>query len=76
MSALSLKNVRAIAESAVRELPGDFTIAAVLPARSAYAEVLVVGTRAGIEPTRVIVGIDRQSSEGAIRATLAANLPQ
>jgi hypothetical protein len=42
MSALSLKNVRAIAESAVRELPGDFTIAAVLPARSAYAEVLVV----------------------------------
>ena len=58
MNALqSLKNVRAIAEAAVRDLPGDFTIAAVLPgeARSVYAEVLVVRAPLGAEPTRVLL---------------------
>ena len=77
MNALqSLKNVRAIAEAAVHDLPGDFTIAAVLPgeARSAYAEVLVVRAPLGAEPTRVIVGVDRQSTEFAIREAFAARL--
>lgn len=69
----SLKSVRAIAESAVRDLPGNFTIAAVLPgeARSAYAEVLVVGDA---EPSRVLIGVDRHSTELAIREALAAKL--
>jgi hypothetical protein len=53
MNALqSLKTVRAIAEAAVRELPGNFTVAAVLPgeARGAYAEVLAApAARRGAE---------------------------
>ena len=72
----SLKTVRAIAEAAVRDLPGNFTIAAVLPgeARGAYAEVLVVGTPCGAEPTRMLIGVNRESSESAIRESLAAKL--
>jgi len=60
MNALqSLKTVRAIAEAAVRELPGNFTVAAVLPgeARGAYAEVLVVRQQRDEEPKRMLIGI-------------------
>ena len=77
MTALqSLKTVRAIAEAAVRDLPGNFIVAAVLPgeARGAYAEVLVVGAVCGAEPTRMLIGVDRESSEAAIRESLAAKL--
>ena len=72
----SLKAVRAIAEAAVRDLPGDFTIAAVLPgeARGPYAEVLIVGGHREAEQKRLIIGIDRHSTEFAIRETLAAKL--
>jgi len=77
MNALqSLKTVRAIAEAAVRELPGNFTVAAVLPgeARGAYAEVLVVRQQRDEEPKRMLIGIDRDSSESAIRQAFAEKL--
>ena len=72
----SLKTVRAIAEATVRDLPGNFTVAAVLPgeARGAYAEVLVVGAQRGAEHKRLIIGIDRKATEFAIREALAAKL--
>jgi hypothetical protein len=72
----SLKTVRAIAEAAVRELPGNFTVAAVLPgeARSAYAEVLVVREQRDEEPKRMLIGVDRDSSESEIRQAFAEKL--
>ena len=72
----SLKTVRAIAEAAVRELPGNFTVAAVLPgeARGAYAEVLVVREQHDEEPKRMLIGVDRDSSESAIRQAFAEKL--
>jgi hypothetical protein len=77
MNALqSLKTVRAIAEAAVRELPGNFTVAAVLPgeARGAYAEVLVVRQHRDEEPKRMLIGVDRESSESEIRQAFAEKL--
>ena len=77
MSALhSLKTVRAIAEATVCDLAGNFTIAAVLPgaARGAYAEVLVVRAQRGGEPKRMLIGVDRDSPESAIREAFAAKL--
>lgn len=73
----SLKTVRAIAEETVRDAPGNFAIAAVLPgeARGAYAEVLVVGTNSANESRTVIIGVDRSLSETAIRKAFADSLP-
>lgn len=72
----SLRALREIAEAAVRDLPGDYAIAAVLPgeARGAYAELLVVSGQHDAEHRRLIIGIDRHATELAIRETLAAKL--
>ena len=72
----SLKTVRAIAEETVRNAPGDFAIAAVLPgeAHGAYAEVLVVGTTGVNQSRTMIIGVDRSLSAIAIREAFAANL--
>jgi len=72
----SLKTVRAVAEAVVRELPGNFTVAAVLPgeARGAYAEVLIVREQRDEEPKRIVIGVDRDSSESEIRQAFAKRL--
>lgn len=74
----TLQAVRAIAEAAVKDVSTDFSVAAVLPseAHGAYAEVLVVRTQTADEPKSLLIGVDRESSDVAIRAAVAASLPQ
>jgi hypothetical protein len=72
LNSLSLDEVRRIAEDVASACDPDLRVVGVLrpEGASAYAEVMVLDGKQPVDPSRLMIGIDRRASVPACRAAM------
>ena len=76
--ALSLKDVRRIAQDVVTAQDPNLNVVGVSRSEggSAYIEVVVIDAKCAEEPCRLVIGGDRRKSESASRAAMQQQLQE